>query len=65
MSNCSPRKAMGGAMSMPTRNSKGPMRNRFMLMEFTFLAFPAALLLGIFWPTASQRRIAPRRRIAI
>jgi hypothetical protein len=29
MSNCSPRKAMGGAMSMPTRNSKGPMRNRF------------------------------------
>jgi hypothetical protein len=26
---CSPRKAMGGAMSMPTRNSKGPMRNRF------------------------------------
>ena len=29
MSHCSPRKAMGGAMSMPTRNSKGPMRNRF------------------------------------
>lgn len=29
MSNCSPRKAMGGAMSMPTRNSKGPSRTRF------------------------------------
>ena len=26
---CSPRKAMGGAMSMPTRNSKGPSRTRF------------------------------------
>ena len=26
---CSPRKAMGGAMSMPTRNSKGPNRTRF------------------------------------
>ena len=24
MSHCKPRKAMGGAMSMPTRNSKGP-----------------------------------------
>ena len=29
MSHCKPRKAMGGAMSMPTRNSKGPMRTRF------------------------------------
>ena len=29
MSNCSPRKAMGGAMSMPTRNTKAPSRSRF------------------------------------
>ena len=29
MSNCSPRKAMGGAMNMPTRNIKGPSRTRF------------------------------------
>ena len=29
MSHCKPRKAMGGAMSMPTRNSKGPNRTRF------------------------------------
>lgn len=29
MSHCKPRKAMGGAMSMPTRNNKGPMRTRF------------------------------------
>ena len=26
---CSPHKALGGAMSMPTRNSKGPSRTRF------------------------------------
>ncbi len=29
MSHCSPRKAMGGAMNMPTRNTKGPSRTRF------------------------------------
>ncbi len=29
MSHCSPRKAMGGAMNMPTRNSKAPSRTRF------------------------------------
>ena len=28
---CSPRKAMGGAMSMHTRNSKGPSRTRLKL----------------------------------
>ena len=29
MSHCSPRKAMGGAMNMPTRNTKAPSRTRF------------------------------------